>query len=180
MFGGESCGPYSFFAASSILYIWFRPSVLSAEYFATGDALASKIWYICLTPDKFIVFIIISKWRNILKISMLGWELNLSTLSECQGVPVAKYLVDSTDGRNHTQNSRTGNTLLRLRSSPFFHHRLLLSKPHPQLSYRFCPSFTSPISTTYRLFLNTPFQTFLIPSSISLSSKWHAFVSSSS
>jgi len=71
----------------------------------------------------------------------------------------------------YTQNSLPSNTLLRHHSTLFFHHRLLLFKPDPHLSYRFCPSIPLPISTTYILFLNTSFQTFLIPSPVLLSSK---------
>ena len=51
-----------------------------------------------------------------------------------------------------------------------FHHRLLPSKPHPQLCNRFPPSIPLPVSTTYRLFLNPQSQTFLIPVPVSLSS----------
>ena len=52
-----------------------------------------------------------------------------------------------------------------------FHHRLLPFKPRPQLCNRFPPSISLPVSTTYRPFLNPPFQTFLILVPVSLSSK---------
>ena len=46
------------------------------------------------------------------------------------------------------------------------------SKPHPQLFYRFRPPIPSSASTTYKPFLlDAPFQTFLIPSPVSLSSR---------
>jgi len=61
--------------------------------------------------------------------------------------------------------------LLLHRSSPLFHHRHLPSKPRPQLSNRFPPSIPSPVSTTYRPFLNAPSQTFVIPLPVSLLSK---------
>ena len=93
----------------------------------------------------------------------LRWVESLAVLIPSM-LPAASYI--------YTKLSYdTRNSLLLHRSSLFFHHRLLPSKPHPQLSNRFTPSIPSPVSTTYKLFLNTPSQTFLIPLPVSLSSK---------
>ena len=83
------------------------------------------------------------------------WVLILSVL------PTASYIYKKLSYRKHS-SSLLSQLMLPSLSLPY-------SKPHPQVSYRFCASIPWSVSTACRPFLDDPFQAFLIPSPVSLS-----------
>ena len=81
--------------------VWFRPSVLSTKYLATGTPWHSE------SVDKFNsqpsidIFNMFRHLEIIIKTINLSGVKHIYQILDAKASPVAKYSADSTDGRNH-------------------------------------------------------------------------------